>query len=49
MKAELLAAIPSLRAFAMSLSGNIDRAEKIQLSIAAVVTAETPFGSFEAR
>lgn len=29
MKADLLAAIPSLRAFAMSLSGNIDRADDL--------------------
>ena len=44
MKAELLAAIPSLRAFAMSLSGNIDRADDLVQET--LVKAWSNLGSF---
>jgi RNA polymerase sigma-70 factor (ECF subfamily) len=44
MKAELLAAIPSLRAFAMSLSGNMDRADDLVQET--LVKAWTNLGSF---
>ena len=44
LKAELLGAIPSLRAFAMSLSGNIDRADDLVQET--LVKAWTNLGSF---
>lgn len=44
IKAELLAAIPSLRAFAMSLSGNMDRADDLVQET--LVKAWTNLGSF---
>jgi RNA polymerase sigma-70 factor (ECF subfamily) len=44
LKAELLAAIPSLRAFAMSLSGNIDRADDLVQET--LVKAWSNLGSF---
>ena len=44
IKAELLAAIPSLRAFAMSLSGNIDRADDLVQET--LVKAWSNLGSF---
>jgi RNA polymerase sigma-70 factor, ECF subfamily len=44
MKAELLASIPSLRAFAMSLSGNIDRADDLVQET--LVKAWSNLGSF---
>jgi len=44
MKAELLSAIPSLRAFAMSLSGNIDRADDLVQET--LVKAWSNLGSF---
>ena len=44
LKAELLSAIPSLRAFAMSLSGNIDRADDLVQET--LVKAWSNMGSF---
>lgn len=44
MKAELLGAIPSLRAFAMSLSGNMDRADDLVQET--LVKAWSNLGSF---
>jgi RNA polymerase sigma-70 factor (ECF subfamily) len=44
LKAELLGAIPSLRAFAMSLSGNIDRADDLVQET--LVKAWSNLGSF---
>jgi RNA polymerase sigma-70 factor (ECF subfamily) len=44
LKSELLAAIPSLRAFAMSLSGNIDRADDLVQET--LVKAWSNLGSF---
>ena len=44
LKAELLAAIPSLRAFAMSLSGNLDRADDLVQET--LVKAWSHLGSF---